>query len=52
MKAADPHPRRQAVERWLAVAEIDRRTVAACMAPDPPLRASTAFHGQQAVENC
>src|SRR6266853_1004857 len=34
----------------LAVADIDRQTVAACMAAEPPLRASAAFHCQQAVE--
>jgi len=50
MKAADPRARRETVERWLAVADIDRQTVAACMAADPPLRASAAFHCQQAVE--
>ncbi len=50
MEAADPRARREAVERWLAVVDIDRQTVAACMAADPPLRASAAFHCQQAVE--
>lgn len=50
MKAADPRARWAVVERWLAVAEIDRQTVAPCMAADPPLRASAAFHCQQAVE--
>jgi HEPN domain-containing protein len=50
MKAADPRARRAVVERWLAVAEIDRQTGAACMAADPPLRVSAAFHCQQAVE--
>jgi HEPN domain-containing protein len=50
MKASDPRARWAVVERWLAVAEIDRQTVAACMAVDPPLRASAAFHCPQAVE--
>ncbi len=50
MKAADPRARRETVERCLAVADIDRQTVAACVAADPPLRASAAFHCQQAVE--
>jgi hypothetical protein len=50
MKGVDSRARREVVERWLAVAEIDRQTVAACRAADPPLRASAAFHCQQAVE--
>jgi len=50
MKASNPRARWAVVERWLAVAEIDRQTVAACMTADPPLRASAAFHCQQAVE--
>jgi HEPN domain-containing protein len=50
MKAPDPRARWQAVERRLRVAERDRRTVLACMAGDPPLRDSAAFHCQQAVE--
>jgi HEPN domain-containing protein len=50
MKAPDPHARWEAVERWLVVAANDRKTVAACMAADPPLRGSAAFHCQQAIE--
>jgi HEPN domain-containing protein len=50
MKAPDPAARWIAVERWLAVADRDRRTVLACMAADPPLRDSAAFHCQQAIE--
>ena len=50
MKSPDPRGRSQAVERWLRVAERDRRTVLACMAADPPLRDSAAFHCQQAIE--
>ncbi len=50
MKAPDPRARWQAVERWLRIAERDRRTVLACMAGNPPLRDSAAFHCQQAVE--
>jgi uncharacterized protein len=50
MKPPDPHARWEAVERWLAVAINDRKTVAACMTADPPLRGSAAFHCQQAIE--
>ena len=50
MKAPDARARWQAVERWLRVAERDRNTVFACMASDPPLYDSAAFHCQQAVE--
>jgi uncharacterized protein len=50
MKAPDPNARWDAVLRWLAVADIDRQTVVACIAADPLLRASAAFHCQQAVE--
>jgi hypothetical protein len=50
MRAPDPRARWQAVERWLRVAERDRQTVHACMAADPPLRDSAAFHCQQALE--
>ena len=50
MKAANLRARWEVVERWLAVAEIDRQTVAACLTADPPLRTSAAFHCQQAVE--
>jgi uncharacterized protein len=50
MRAVDPHTRWKVVERWLRVAERDRETVLACMAGDPPLYDSAAFHCQQAVE--
>jgi uncharacterized protein len=50
MKAPDPHTRWQAVERWLRVAELDRRGVELCMTADLPLRGIAAFHCQQAVE--
>lgn len=50
MKAPDARARWQAVERWLRVAERDRNTVLACVASDPPLYDSAAFHCQQAVE--
>jgi HEPN domain-containing protein len=50
MKAPDPRARWQAVERWFRVAERDRRMVLACLAGDPPLHDSAAFHCQQAVE--
>jgi uncharacterized protein len=50
MKAPDPRARWQAVERWLRVAERDRRSVLACLAADPPLYDTAAFHCQQAVE--
>jgi HEPN domain-containing protein len=50
MRKVDPKARWNAVERWLRVAERDRRTVIACMAQDPPLRDSAAFHCQQAIE--
>src|SRR5229473_7073027 len=50
MKAPDPRARWQAVERWLAVAELDRRGVELCMTADPPARELAAFHCQQAVE--
>jgi HEPN domain-containing protein len=50
MKAADPRARWEAVERWLAKAEADRRVAVACMAMVPPEVGSAAFHCQQAVE--
>jgi len=50
MKAPDPGARWQAVERWLRIAERDRRSVLACLAADPPLYDTAAFHCQQAVE--
>jgi HEPN domain-containing protein len=50
MKAPDPLARWHAVERWLRVAERDRRGVLACLGADPPLCDGAAFHCQQAVE--
>ncbi len=50
MKAADPSARWEAVERWLAKAEADRRVAVSCMAMVPPEPGSAAFHCQQAVE--
>ena len=50
MKGADPRARWQAVERWLSVADLDRRAVELCLAADPPSREILAFHCQQAVE--
>ena len=50
MKAPSPSARWNAVERWLRVAERDRRSVLACLAADPPLHDTAAFHCQQAVE--
>ena len=50
MKTPNPNARWNAVERWLRVAERDRRSVLACLAADPPLHDSAAFHCQQAVE--
>ncbi len=50
MRTPDPRARWEAVERWLAVAERDQRTVLACLADNPPLLESAAFHCQQAVE--
>lgn len=50
MRTPDPNARWAAVERWLAVAARDRRTVMVCLADDPPLFESAAFHCQQAVE--
>jgi HEPN domain-containing protein len=45
-----PTARWNAVERWLQVAERDRRSVLACLAADPPLYDIAAFHRQRAVE--
>ncbi|MGH7028927.1 MAG: HEPN domain-containing protein, partial [Stellaceae bacterium] len=50
MRTPDPNARWAAVERWLAVANVDRRTALACLADEPPLLESAAFHCQQAVE--
>jgi len=50
MRTSDPYARWQAVERWLAVADLDRRTVEACLVAEPPLHESAAFHCQRAAE--
>jgi len=50
MRAPDPLARWNAVERWLRVAERDRRMALAAMASVPPLRDGAAFHCQQAIE--
>lgn len=50
MKNPDPRARWRIVERWLDVADVDRRTAAACLDIDPRLRPSVAFHCQQAAE--
>jgi HEPN domain-containing protein len=50
MRRVDQRARWQAAERWLAVAERDRRMAFACMAADPPLCDGAAFHCQQAIE--
>jgi len=40
----DPYARWRAAERWLAVADLDRRTVEICLAADPPVHEVAAFH--------
>ena len=50
MRTPDPFARWQAVERWLAIADLDRRTVEVCLAAEPPLSESAALHCQQAAE--
>lgn len=50
MSDPDANARRQEVESWLAVAEMDRRSAVVCLAADPPLPAVAAFHCQQAAE--
>ena len=50
MKAPDPLARWNAVERWLRVAERDRRIALAAMTSVPPLHDGAAFHCQQAIE--
>jgi hypothetical protein len=50
MKTPDRHARWNAVERWLRVAEPDRKMALARMAQDPPLLDGAAFHCQQAIE--
>jgi HEPN domain-containing protein/predicted nucleotidyltransferase len=47
---ADPRARWEAVERWLAKAEDDRRAAALCLSAGPALRGVAAFHCPQAVE--
>jgi HEPN domain-containing protein len=50
MRPADPCARWEAVERWLAVVEVDRNTAATCIATGKALHGSAAFHCQQAIE--
>ena len=50
MKPASPRTRWEAVERWLAVAERDRRAVVLFLEADTPMREMAAFHCQQAIE--
>jgi uncharacterized protein len=50
MKAPDPLARWNAAERWLRVADRDRRMALAAMASVPPLHDGAAFHCQQAIE--
>jgi HEPN domain-containing protein len=50
MRPVDPRVRWEAVERWLAVAELDRNTAATCIATGGALYGSAAFHCQQAIE--
>lgn len=49
MKAPNPLARWEAVNRWLAVAEIDRNAAQALLTV-PSLRPSSPFHCQQALE--
>ena len=50
MKAPDPRARWQAVDDWLAVAEMDKRGAEVLLAADPPALGLAAFHCQQALE--
>ena len=51
MNAADEaRPRRDEARRWLAVADEDLGAADACLAAEPPLPKSAAYHGQQAIE--
>jgi uncharacterized protein len=50
MKPADPRAKWEAVEGWLAHAQMDRLGVGVLLAADPPQLALAAFHCQQAVE--
>src|SRR5438105_13724459 len=50
MKAPDPRARWEAVDDWLAVAEMDKRGAEVLLAADPPALGLAAFHCQQAAE--
>lgn len=50
MKTVDPAVRWRAVERWLKLADADRKAVELCLGAASPLRGIAAFHCQQAVE--
>jgi HEPN domain-containing protein len=50
MKPPDPQARWEAVDDWLAIAEMDRRGVELLLAANPPALGIAAFHCQQAVE--
>ena len=50
MRPVDPRVVWEAVERWLAVAELGRNTAATCIATGGALYGSAAFHCQQAIE--
>jgi uncharacterized protein len=50
MKPVDPCTSWEAVERWLAVAEVDREAIAVCLASPSTLRGIAAFHCQKGIE--
>src|ERR1700730_8841161 len=50
MKSPDPQARWEAVDDWLAFAEMDRRGAEVLLMADPPALGLAAFHCQQAVE--
>src|SRR5207237_9253236 len=50
MKAPDPRARWEAVDDWLAVAEMDKRGAEVLLAADPPALGLAAFHCPQAAE--
>lgn len=50
MKGADPRARWEAVNDWLAVAQMDRRGAEVLLAADPPEVGLAAYHCQQAAE--
>jgi uncharacterized protein len=50
MKAPDPRARWEAVDDWLAIAEMDKRGAEVLLAADPPALGLAAFHCQQAAE--